>query len=181
MTLPSHLSPTILNASINPIVPLFLIDAQGDEQAARQAVTDLLTDYHPQTNEELTLATEIIHFRLLARDNLRRSHDPELPLTKVLRLRGSAVSLSREANNAQRKLDKLQALRATAAPEAAPEPETNPPTPAERVALQVARDIINGKKPSKYGGQSYAQQLSKQAMLLTMKENAARNAAAQPA
>jgi hypothetical protein len=192
MTLPSYLSPTILSASINHIAPLFLAGAKGDEQAARNAVTDLLADYRPQTNEELTLAADIVHYRFLATDNLTRSSDPDLPLTKVLRLRGSAVSLSREAHKAQRKLDKLQSTRATliaetAPAETVPQPQPTPPaaagssqpppTPAELAALHVARDILNGKKPtkpSKYGGQNYAQQLSKRAMVLTMKENAAR-------
>jgi hypothetical protein len=206
MTLPSHLSPTILSASISHIAPLFMAAAKVEEQAARAAVTDLLADYKPQTNEELTLAADIVHYRFLAMDNLARSSDPELSLTKVLRLRGSAVSLSREAHKAQRKLDKLQASRTTLIPEAglaetilpkagipetAPQPEPAPPaaaatgqpppTPAELAALHVARDLLSGKKPSKPskygGGLNYAQQLSKRAMVQTMKENAARIAA----
>jgi len=206
MTLSSHLSPTILSAGISHIAPLFMADTQGDEQAARAAVIDLLTDYKPQTNEELTLAADNIHYRLLAADNLKRSLDPELSLPQILRLRGSAVSLSREAYKAQRKLDKLQAARTTDRPEtivpdagipeagipetaAPPEPappaadgsSQPPPTPAELAALRVARDILNGSKPiktSKYGGPNYAQQLSKRIMVQTMKETAARKAEA---
>jgi len=175
MALPSQLSPVILAATVNQIAPLYLLDAQGDEQAARNAVTALLADYKLQTNEELTLAGDIIHYRLLATDSLKRSLDPELSETKVLRLRGSAVSLSREAHKAQRKLDKLHAARAVAMPaqaalpeptqpetalseaaplqtaplQNAPPPATDPapPTPAELAALHTAREILNGSKP----------------------------------
>jgi hypothetical protein len=196
MVLPSHLSPTILTATVNQIAPLFLSGANGDHQAARDAVTALLADYKPQTNEELTLAADIVHYRFLAMDNLARSSDPELSLTKVLRLRGSAVSLSREAHKAQRKLDKLQAARTIATHQSAPQPQAAepeatpcpapdanqpaPPTPAELAAVHTAREILNGKKPittGGYGGNAAAQQMRKRMLVQTMNENAARRAA----
>jgi hypothetical protein len=187
----THLCPTILDASLDQIAPLFLRGAKGDMQAARDAAQAQLDDYHPQTNQELILAADIVHYRLLAQDNLMRSTEADLSLTKILRLRGSAVSLSREANKAQRQLDKLQAARAEpqAEPRSAPKPRAEPepgaeaatdqppPTPAELAALHAARDILKRNKPSQYGGQSYAQQLSKRAMALVIKQNAARNAA----
>ena len=139
-------------------------------------------------------------------DNLARSSDPELSLTKVLRLRGSAVSLSREAHKAQRKLDKLQAISTIATSQPAAQPEAAqsepaqseraqsepaqppaaspsqpaPPTAAELAALQTAREILNGKKPitaSTFGGNDAAQQMRKRLMVQTMNENAARRAA----
>jgi hypothetical protein len=193
MALPTLLSPTILAATVNQIAPLFMPGANGDHQAAREAVTALLADYKPQTNEELTLAADIVHYRFLAADNLARSSDPELSLTKVLRLRGSAVSLSREAHKAQRKLDKLQAIRASATPQPAAQPQAAasetaatspnqpvPPTQAELATLQTAREILNGKKPitaSTFGGKDAAQQMRKRLMVQTMNENAARRAA----
>jgi hypothetical protein len=170
----SNLSQTIVEASLDQIAPLFLEGAKGDMPAARAAAQALLDDYHPQTNQQLTLAADIIHYRRLAQDNLKRSAEPDLPLTKILRLRGSAVSLSREANKAQRQLDKLQAKQPQ--PEAQPATDQAPPTPAELAALHAAREIIKThKKPS--SGPSHPHQLSKQAMLQTMKQNAARNAA----
>jgi hypothetical protein len=80
-------------------------------------------------------------------NNLSRSSDPDLSLTKILRLRGSAVSLSREAHKAQRKLDKLQAVRAIAAePEPTalseptqPEPAQPQPTDQEPTPLETAQ------------------------------------------
>jgi len=201
MAFPSHLSPIILAATVNQIAPLYMPDSQGDQQAARDAVTALLADYKLQTNEELTLAGDIIHYRLLAADNSKRSADPELPLTKVLRLRSGAVSLSRESHKAQRKLDKLQAARAAAVPASAAQPEPTqpevtqpemdptppaspnqpaPPTQAELAALHAAREILNARKPIKkatYRGHSAAQQLRKRLMVQTMNENAARRVA----
>jgi hypothetical protein len=169
MLLPAHLSPTILTASLNQIAPLLQKSANTDEQTARNAVTALLGDYNPQTNQELTLAAEIVHYRALAADNMTRSQDPDLPLTKVLRLRSNGVSLSRECHKARRELNKLQAARI-----AEPVQQDAPPTKQELQALQTARDIISGKTPHKF---PTAEQLRKQAMAQKIRDNSARNAA----
>lgn len=106
-----NLCETILEASLDQIAPFLLAAAKGDMPAARAAAQALIADYRPQSSQQLVLATDIIHGRLLAHDNLKRSTEPDLPLTILLDLRGSAVSLSRSANKTQRRLDKLQAVR----------------------------------------------------------------------
>ena len=179
MPLPTHLSPAILTACLNQLTPLLQQTANCDKTAARDAISALLADYQPQTNQELTLAADILQFNFLAADNLKRSFDPELPLTNILRLRSGAVSLSREAFKARRQLDKLQAARTAAVPEPAKQLDHAPPTQAELNAIQVARDIMKGKKPHKaspYGGNNYAEQLRKRAMAETIRDNSARNA-----
>ena len=76
----------------------------------------MLAAYHPQTPDELNLAAEIISFTIHALEALGQSMASDMPLSKILRLRGSAVSLSREAHKAQRKLDQLQKAGQTGAP-----------------------------------------------------------------
>jgi hypothetical protein len=150
MTLPAHLSPIILSASINQIAPLFMQAAGCDEPASRAAATARLADYQPATNEEVTLAADIVHYRFLAADNLVRSAERDLPVTTVLRLRGSTVSLSREAHKTQRKLDKLQSARAIAVakPRAQPEPaplaaaHPDQPAPDPRTEAAVTQPAV---------------------------------------
>jgi hypothetical protein len=135
MPLAAHLCQAILNTALGQLALLFLAGAGGDMQAARDAATAILADYDPQTNEELALAADIVHGRFRAMEALGRSADPALPLTQVLRQRASAVSLSREAHKAQRKLDQLQRPRRTSArparpAEVTPEPATAAADPA---------------------------------------------------
>jgi len=111
----------------------------------------MLAAHTPETVAELTLAAEIIGFGFHALEALGQAADPKLPLNKILRLRGSAVSLSREAHKAQRKLDQLQRTRATQQPAAShsvPQPEPTrdqlkpvSPTEAERLATRTEAKI----------------------------------------
>jgi hypothetical protein len=122
MSLPTTISKIVQDTILNPLALLFFATA-GDLTAARHAAEQMLAAYNIQSEDELILAAEIIGFRLHALDALGQAADPELPLNKTLRLRGSAVSLSREAHKSQRKLDQLQRARTKPQPaEAAPEP-----------------------------------------------------------
>jgi hypothetical protein len=145
MPLAAHLCQAILNTALGQLALLFLAGAGGDMQAARDAATAILADYDPQTNEELALAADIVHGRFRAMEALGRSADPALPLTQVLRQRASAVSLSREAHKAQRKLDQLQRPRRTSArparpAEVTPEPATAAADPAAPAPVTPALD-----------------------------------------
>jgi hypothetical protein len=100
----------VLEAMLTRLVRLFLGSAGNDEPAARQAAHHALLAYHPRSTEELMLAAEIISFSLHALDALNRSMDADLSVNQVCRLRSNAVSLSREAHKAQRKLDQLQKI-----------------------------------------------------------------------
>src|SRR6185437_15554369 len=60
---------------------------------------------------------------LRACEALAQAADPAMPLTRILRLRTGAVSLSREAEKAERRLEKLREARLRGLPE---EPESFP-------------------------------------------------------
>ena len=124
---PAHAAmPAIAQAIVETILTrlatLFLIGANGDAAAARDAARQMLASYDIQTEEELYLVAEIISFGFHALEALGQAAAPDLSLNKKLRLRGSAVSLSREGHKAQRRLDRLQ--RARRMPETVAKPKS---------------------------------------------------------
>jgi len=123
MPLATTLPTAILETILTRLAPLFLIGANGDLTAARHAASQMLDAYDPQTNDELCLAAQIIGFSFQALEALAQAAQPDLSLTRIIRLRGSAVSLSRESEKAQRRLSQLQKARQQAIPaEIQPEP-----------------------------------------------------------
>jgi hypothetical protein len=111
---PVIIAPAILDTVLAHLAMLFVAGAAGDQTAAREAATAMLAAYDTETEEELRLATEIISFGFHALEALSQAAAADLSLAKILRLRGSAVSLSRESHKAQRKLDHLQRARRVA-------------------------------------------------------------------
>jgi hypothetical protein len=137
-TLPAAILETILTG----LAALFLAGANGDTTAARQAASHMLNAYHPETEDELRLAANIICFSFQGLEALAQAAAPDLPLTRILRLRGSAVSLSRESARAERRLGQLQKARQQAiqAPAAEIQPEPDQPQLKIEKALAVIQD-----------------------------------------
>jgi hypothetical protein len=100
-----------LQTILHQIALLLLQGAGGDMEAARHAAAGTLSAYDPRTEAELRLAARIISFSLQSGEALAQAADPEMPLTRVLRLRTGAVSLSREAEKAERRLEVLREAR----------------------------------------------------------------------
>jgi hypothetical protein len=112
----------VLETILIRLAAIFLAGAKGDMTAARQAAAQMLAAYDPRTEDEVRLAANIICFGFHALEALGQSAASDMPLSRVLRLRGSAVSLNREATKAQRRLDQLQQARREAKP-IQPEPQ----------------------------------------------------------
>ncbi len=108
---PPAISPAIVETLLAGLATLFLTGAGGDAAAARRAASQMLGVYRPESEDELRLAANIIGFSFHALEALGQAAAPDMPLTRVLRLRGSAVSLSREAAKAERQLAQLQKAR----------------------------------------------------------------------
>jgi hypothetical protein len=134
-TLPAAIVQTILAR----LAALFLTGADGDMTAAREAATQMLGVYRPETEDELRLAANIIGFSFQALEALGQAATPDMPVTRILRLRGSAVSLSRESREAERRLDQLQKARRQGVPiqqaETRPEPARTEPKINKAVSL----------------------------------------------
>jgi hypothetical protein len=136
-TLPAAILQTILAR----LAPLFLTGAAGDMNAAREAASQMLAAYDPWTEEELHLAANIVGFSFQALEALAQAATPDMPLTRTLRLRSGAVSLSRESHKAQRRLDKLKAAR-RAGIQAEAQPEPTQPAPR----IEKALDLIDNTR-----------------------------------
>jgi len=183
MSLAATLSAAILDTILGRLALLFLSGAAGDLTAARNAAAQMLAAYHPQTEDELRLAAEIVGFSFHALEALGQAAGPDMPLTRVLRLRGSAVSLSRESHKAQRRLDHLQKARRTGSPAAI---ETQTPQPAQTPPkIEKALDLIQetrqvaavAKATGQTWTQAYQQRQRTKGIANNLKKNQARHAA----
>ena len=149
MSLAATLSTVILDTVLGRLALLFLTGAGGDLTLAREAARQMLADYHPETNDELRLAAEIINFSFHALEALGQAATPEMTLNKILCLRGSAVSLSREAHKSRRKLDQLQRDRHAGI---ASQPAEQPARPKIDNALgliEATREMLQGANKPK--------------------------------
>ncbi len=146
----ADLPEAFLQTILHQIAQLLLEGAGGDMDTARHAAAATLSAYDPQTEAELRLAARIIGFSLQAGEALAQAADPDMPLTRVLRLRTGAVSLSREAEKAERRLEKLRNDRAQDGVDEAeflPEPEA--PRESGRVEKTTAL-IEDNRKVAAY-------------------------------
>jgi hypothetical protein len=118
---PGYSPAPIYETILTGLIPLFLIAAGNNQAAARHAAAHMLSAYRPETNDELRLAANIVAFSFQALEALGQAAAPDLPVTRVLRLRSSAVALSRESAKAERRLALLQKARQQPQPEPQPE------------------------------------------------------------
>jgi hypothetical protein len=178
MTLPATLPPALLETILARLARLLLAGANGVETAARDAAMATLASYQPATATELRLAANIVSFSLHALEALSQAADPGQSLTKILRLRGSAVSLSRESHKAERRLEQLQQARHAGQPEPqTPEPVTPPTLPVTPPTLiEATRQTATPPIWSK----AYRQQQAARRITENLKKNAAAANAAPP-
>jgi hypothetical protein len=178
MSLATHCPDVILETILDHLATLFLAGAHGNIQAARQAAATMLAAYGPQTEDEHRLAAQIISFGFHALEALSQATMPEMPLNRILRLRGSAVSLSREAEKAQRRLDRLQQARL----DGTEAPADPPPLP---LSIEKACDLVDDTRrvaaAAKAAGvtwtQAYQQRQRTTRITENLKKNQARHAA----
>jgi hypothetical protein len=142
MSFPATLPAAILETILTGLAALFLTGAQGDGTAARHAAAQMLAAYHPENEDELRLAANIVSFSFQALDALARAAAPDTSGSSILRLRSNAIGLSREAGRAERRLGQLQKARGQQkSAESAPEPvqsRANPNPIPTAPAVQVA-------------------------------------------
>lgn len=159
MSLSAALPAAILETALPGLATLFLNGADGDMAAARHAACQMLGDYRPETENELRLAANIIAFSFHALEALGQAGAPGLSLTRVLRLRGSAVSLSRESAKAERQLGQLRKARQQAIAQAGvPEVPPDPIQAAPKIAnhLDLIQDTASMATTAKASGLALA-------------------------
>ncbi|MGD0105786.1 MAG: hypothetical protein ABSC06_17365 [Rhodopila sp.] len=190
MSIPATIAKAILDTVLARLVLLFLSAAAGNTEAAREAATQMLAAHDPRTADELTLAAQIVTLQFHALEALANAAEPGLSLNRILRLRGSAVSLSRESHKARRRLDQIQRARQTpeqpaqavtataqaAAPTPpAPTPPAEPPLPEP--GAQAALDLVATAQEAlriakKTGGRNWAHTLQKRLLTAQMTQAA---------
>jgi len=183
MSFPSTLPTAILDTILGRLALLFLTSTAGDLIAARRAAAQMLAGYKPETADELRLAAEIIGFSLHALEALGQAAAPDMPLTKILRLRGCAVSLSRETHKAERRLDQLQKARRAGIPAqseatgaASPAAEPSRSQIDKAIALiEATRQVIEtaGRSGAKTWTQAYQQRQTAKRIAENLKKNQA--------
>lgn len=135
-----ELPQALLRTIIDQIAVLLMAGADGDVHAARRAAAETLCSYDPQSEMEVRYAARIITFSLQAGEALAQAAHPDMPLTRVLRLRTGAVSLAREAEKTERRLEKLRENRARGLPE---EPQPEPVSPRVARTQDLMEDNQN--------------------------------------
>jgi hypothetical protein len=169
------ITPAILDTVLGHLAPHFLEAASGDLQTARHAASCMLAAHDPQTEEELHLATDIVSFGFHALEALSAAAAADLSLNQKIRLRGSAVSLNREAHKARRRLDQLRQARLTAAPQ--PQPEAAPADHQQTTELMaLAQETVQAV--AKQGGfKAWTSSRQQRRAAERIAENLRRNAA----
>jgi hypothetical protein len=181
MPLDTILPPAILQTILTRLAALFLTGAAGDMTAARHAAAQMLGAYRPETEDELRLAANIIGFSFQSLEALSQSAAPDLPITRILRLRGSAVSLSRESREAERRLDQVQKARRQGVPAQPAEIRAEPEPKAEK-PLEPTRDTRKVTVTAKASGQTWThayQQRQREARIAASLKRAEARLAAQ--
>jgi hypothetical protein len=182
MCLPATIPATVIETILARLALLFLAATNGDVTAARQAAMGTLADYQPQTPAELRLAANAVSLSLHALEALSQAALPEMPITRILRLRGGAVSLNREAEKTERRLEKLQQGRRNgiqSEPAKAPDltQDILSPTTENAVALiEATRQLISTPPP--HWSKAQRQRDAARRITETLKRNQATHLAA---
>jgi hypothetical protein len=178
--IPATIPQAILDTILGRLAPLFLVGAAGNPAIARDAAHQMLAAYNPQTAAQLSLAAEIVGFSFHALEALGQAADRDLSLNRILRLRGSAVSLSREAHKSQRKLDQLQrahAIQPQAEVHPSPQPEPAPNQLGSQTAGPTEAECLAARTKAKIWLQSRSKREAAEPITKTLKQNQADYAA----
>ncbi|WP_428492394.1 hypothetical protein [Rhodopila sp.] len=125
----------VMQTILDFLLPFFLAAAGGNPVTARAAIRQLIAAHNAVDATELDLAGRIVGFSIAALDNLRLSMAADLPVTRLLRYRGNAVSLSRASDQARKALAALRANpdQPHKMPRPSVAPALSPPAPSTPV------------------------------------------------
>jgi hypothetical protein len=177
MPLDTILPPAILETILTRLAAFFLTGAGGDLTAARHAAAQILGAYRPETEDEFRIAANIIGFSFQSLEALSQSAALDLPITRILRLRGSAVSLSRESREAERRLDQLRKARRQGVPIQPAEIPAEPEPKAEKVIADTRKVTVAAKASGQTWTQAYQQRQREARIAASLKRAEARLAA----
>ena len=99
---PPARSDFLLTLIVTLIAPIFLGVTGGDVHLARLAALETVNDYRARNNADLIAVAHIVSFGLTALGSLSLSMAEDISLSMILRLRGSAISCNRAAEQNRR-------------------------------------------------------------------------------
>jgi len=140
----ANLPDPLVKIVLRPLVLMFAQICDGNWNSAWAAAEQTIQTYDPQNEAEFRLAARVAVFSIQAGEAIAQTIGEQMPLSRILRLQSGAVALSREAEKAENRLEKLRAARFKNPPSAdqnhpAPHPTPGPtPHPSPRSASQNA-------------------------------------------
>jgi outer membrane biosynthesis protein TonB len=149
----------LIEILILPLTELFLAVSGSDRAAAKADALKLIEAYDPKTVIELRLAVRVGLLNVRANQAISHASTPGLPPPVATRLTGHGLSLIREADKAERRLETRKAERPQTPEEQVPEgqkpegqkPEEQVPegqTPEER-RQQAPEPDLGAEAPSR--------------------------------
>ena len=139
--MPANLPDALLQAILLPLATLLLATSNNDPDLAMANARATIATYDPGTEAEFRLAVRILVLSLQGGEAAAQACTPDLPLIRVIRLRLGAVALYREADKAERRIEKIRAARAQGQ-----EQPADPLPPAEAPAVHRAAALIEETK-----------------------------------
>jgi hypothetical protein len=125
----------LLQALLRPLMTLLLPFSNDDKDAAWDDAIAATTSFEPRTILEFRLAARIAVHSIRANQCAAKAAEPRLPVSEAIRLSQCGLSYTRDADKAERQLEKLQAARLK---EEQAQPETEEiPTPDQDIIDQA--------------------------------------------
>ena len=150
----------LLQKLLLPLTELFLPLSGNNTDAAWDNATDATTSFDPRTPNEFRLATRIAIVNIRANQLAAQSADPSLPPAVAIRMSQCALSYMREADKAERRLEKLQTeglKEEKAQPASKASQAEQPAAPAEETATQTEPPATLAKEATAQAEQPAAQ------------------------
>jgi hypothetical protein len=135
-----QLNELLLRTWLDPLVLLLLPAARDDRDAAWTAARDMIRLYDPQSQPELRLACLLAVFSLQATQTAVKAGAAGLSASDTARLCNAATAFAREADKAERRLEKLQNARnQDFTPQTATQFFRNPPSETQPAETETTK------------------------------------------
>jgi hypothetical protein len=182
---------SLIETLILPLTALLLAASGNDNATAKANALKLIEVHDPTTVIELRLAVRIELFNIRANQTASEAGTRDLSPEIATRVTAGAISLTREADKAERRLEKLK----TARPQAQEEPRTQSFSPAsdpdperesplrdpQAVAEEIKQITVHAQANGLPFAKAYKQRKLEKRLALRQERDARLQAASQPA
>ena len=135
----------LLKTLLRPLMGLLFEVSDEDPKAAFENALEAISVFNPHTPVELRLAVRVCIFNILGNQACAQAGMQDLPVDRSIRLHQGAITLVREADKAEARLEKLQTMRAEGQKQPEPE-EVEELTATESPKVEKAMDLLDETK-----------------------------------